>query len=122
MKTSDVYDRYKELCNNDKFICSQSELQEFMLYGLILETGKNKYILRNTEKRDITVLKDLNHNFNLDLRQYINIDLSNYPTNKVYYMSKETYNKYKEQDLIISKGSNEYYRLFAGELWLIQIL
>ena len=37
-------------------------------------------------------------------------------------MSKETYNKYKEQDLIISKGSNEYYRLFAGELWLIQIL
>lgn len=122
MKTSDVYDRYKELCNNDKFICSQSELQEFMLYGLILETGKNKYILRNTEKRDITVLKDLNHNFNLDLRQYINIDLSNYPTNKVYYMSKETYNKYKEQDLIISKGSNEYYRLFVGELWLIQIL
>lgn len=122
MKTSDIYDRYKELCNNDKFICSQSELQEFMLYGLILETGKNKYILRNTEKRDITVLKDLNHNFNLDLRQYINIDLSNYPTNKVYYMSKETYNKYKEQDLIISKGSNEYYRLFAGELWLIQIL
>lgn len=122
MKTSDVYDRYKELCNNDKFICSQSELQEFMLYGLILETGKNKYILRNTEKRDITVLKDLNYNFNLDLRQYINIDLSNYPTNKVYYMSKETYNKYKEQDLIISKGSNEYYRLFVGELWLIQIL
>lgn len=122
MKTSDVYDRYKELCNNDKFICSQSELQEFMLYGLILETGKNKYVLRNTEKRDITVLKDLNHNFNLDLRQYINIDLSNYPTNKVYYMLKETYNKYKEQDLIISKGSNEYYRLFAGELWLIQIL
>lgn len=122
MKTSEIYDRYKELCESGNFVCSQTELQNFMLCGLILETGKNKYILRNTNIKKITVLKDLNHAFDIDLRPLINIDLKEYGTNKVYYMSKETYNRYKELDLIINQKGNDYYRLFAGELWLVKIL
>lgn len=122
MKTSDIYERYKELCDNDKFICTQSELDEFKLCGLIIETGKNKYIFRNADSRKITVLKDLNHNFNIDFSSLLNIDLKGYGTNKVYYMSKETYNKYKDQNLIITQKGNEYYRLFADELWLVKIL
>ena len=122
MKTSEIYDRYKELCESGNFVCSQAELQNFMLCGLILETGKNKYVLRNTNIKKITVLKDLNHAFDIDLQPLMNIDLSEYGTNKVYYMSKETYNKYKELDLIVTQKGNDYYRLFAGELWLVKIL
>lgn len=122
MKTSDIYDRYKELCDNGKFICSQSELQDFMLCGLIIEAGKGKYILRNTNISKVTIVKDLNLDFDLDLSSLINIDLSEYKTNKVYYMSNDTYNRHKENNLIINKNGNDYYRLFADELWLVKIL
>lgn len=122
MKTSEIYDRYKELCDSGSFICSQTELQNFMLCGLIIETGKNKYILRNTNVKKITVLKDLNQNFDIDFNPLLNIDLKEYETNKVYYMSKDTYNRYKELDLIINQKGHDYYRLFAGELWLVKIL
>ena len=71
--------------------------------------------------RIITVLKDLNHSFDIDLSSLLGIDLKDYGTNKVYYMSKDTYNKYKEQNLIITQKGNEYYRLFTDELWLVKI-
>lgn len=122
MKTSDIYDRYKELCNDDNFICSQSELQDFILCGLIIEAGKGKYILRNTDIKKISVLKDLNLDFDIDLSSLISIDLKEYETNKVYYMSKDTYNRYKEHNLIVNKKGNDYYRFFADELWLVKIL
>lgn len=122
MKSNEVFDRYKELCDGDKFVCSQTELQHFMLYGLVIETGKNKYILRNSNTKKITVLKDLNHNFDIDFRALLDIDLKEYNTNKVYYMSKDTYNKYKELDLIVTLKNNEYYRLYSGELWLVKFL
>lgn len=122
MKTSEIYERYDELSKSDKFICSQSELQEFMLCGLVIEAGKNKYMLRNAGIRDITVLKDLNKNFDIDFRPLLDIDLKEYGTNKVYYMSKDTYNRYKEHNLIITQKGNEYYRFFTNELWLVKIL
>lgn len=122
MRTSDVYNRYKELCDSGKFICSESELQDFMLCGLILESGKGNYILRNTNIKDIIVIENKNYNLNLDFRPLLNIDLKQYGTNKVYYMSENTFNKYKEQNLIINQNGNDYYRLFAGELWLVKIL
>lgn len=122
MKSNEVFDRYKELCECDKFVCTQEELQSFKLYGLVIETGKNQYMLRNSNITKITVLKDLNHNFNLDFRALLNIDLKEYDTNKVYYMSKDTYNKYKELNLIITHKNNEYYRLYSGEIWLVKFL
>lgn len=122
MKSNEVFDRYKELCDCDKFVCSQTELQHFMLYGLVIEAGKNNYILRNSGTKKITVLKDLNHNFNIDFRALLDIDLKEYDTNKVYYMTKDTYNKYKELDLIVTHKNNEYYRLYSGELWLVKFL
>lgn len=122
MKTSEIYDRYKELCNCNEFICSQSELNDFMLCGLIIESGKNKYILRNTDKSKITIIKDPNLEFDIDLSSIINIDLSKFGTNKVYYMSNDTYNKYKENNLIINKDGYDFYRLFSNELWLVKIL
>lgn len=122
MKTSEVIDRYKELCDSGKFICSQSELRDFKLCGLVLETGKNKYVLRNTDIKKIIVLDDLEQDFDIDFSSMLNIDLKPYNTNKIYYMSESTYNKYKENNLIVSKGEYEYYRLFANELWLVRLL
>lgn len=122
MGTKEIYDRYKELCESDKFICSKSELDEFMLCGLIIETGKNKYVLRNTDIKNITVIKDLNYNFDIDFNKLLDIDLKPYNTNKVYYMTETTFNKYKEDNLIVEQNGHNYYRLFAGELWLVKIL
>lgn len=121
MKTSDIYDRYKELCDSGKFICSESELQDFMLCGLIIEAGKGKYILRNTDIKKVIVLNDLSLDFDIDLSSLLNIDLKEYETNKVYYMSKRTYDKYKECNLIINEKGKDYYRLFTDELWLVKI-
>lgn len=122
MKTSDVYARYDELCNSGKFICNQSELQDFILCGLVIQTGKNKYILRNTDIKKVTVLKDLNHNLDIDFRPLLDIDLKEYGTKKVYYMTEDTYNKYKNLNLIVKEKGHDYYRLFDKELWLVQLL
>lgn len=121
MSTRDVYDRYKELTECDKFICSETELNEFVMCGLVLDLG-SKYILRDGKSDKITVIKNPNYRLNLDFSSLINVNLKGYDTNKIYYMSKNTYNKYKNQNLIIEKKGNEYYRLFADELWLVKIL
>ena len=121
MGTKDIYDRFNELSNGDKFICSKSELNDFILCGLIFEVG-NKYISRNSNIKDIVVLEDLSYKMNIDFSSLLNIDLKDYGTNKVYFMTKDTYNKYKEQNLIITQNGNEYYRLFSNELWLVQFL
>ena len=34
-------------------------------------------------------------------------------------MSESCYNKYKENGMIIYQGSEEYFRLFEKELWLV---
>ena len=41
---------------------------------------------------------------------------------RIYCMSQSCYNKYKEQGFIITKNSNDYYRLFENELWLVYII
>lgn len=121
MSTRDVYDRYKELIECGKFICSETELNEFLMYGLVLDLG-GKYILRDGKSSNIKVIKNPNHRLDLDFSSLINIDLKEYGTNKVYYMTKDTYDKYKSQELIIEQKGNEYYRLFANELWLVKII
>lgn len=121
MGTRDVYDRYKELIECKKFICSETELSEFIMCGLVLDLG-GKYILRDKKSDKVTVLKNPNYKLNLDFSSLLDIDLKGYGTNKVYYMTQNTYNKYKNQNLIIEKQGNEYYRLFTDELWLVKIL
>lgn len=122
MKTSEVYSRYNELCNEGKFICSQTELENFILCGLVIDAGKGNYVVRDANIKDIIVIEDLNHDFDIDFNKLLNIDLKGYGTNKVYYMSKNTYNNYKEHNLIINQNGNDYYRLFANELWLVKLL
>lgn len=121
MKSSDVYDRYNELCQGDKFICSEPELNDFRLYGLILGS-KDKYVLRDLPKKEIEVISNQDYKLNLDFSKLLNVDLTGCKTNKVYYMSKKTYDKYKEENLIISRGGREYYRLFTNEEWLVILL
>ena len=41
---------------------------------------------------------------------------------RIYCMSESTYNKYKEQQLIVTKSNIDYYRLYENELWRVYLI
>lgn len=124
MNSKDIYTKFKELSENDKFSCTQTELDEFMMYGLVFKTN-DTYVNRNKQLLNINIIKPINHRFNLDFTGLIQSCNELYKKNhykKIYCMSSRCYNKYKEQGLIIQINDLEYYRLFDKDLWLVNII
>ena len=124
MNSKDIRQRFEEINKDNKIICTNEELENFILSGLILQSGK-KYITKNNKKLNISILENPEYNLNIDLRKLIKYCEDQSKENKikrVYCMSKKLYNIYKSQGLIITKDSKDYYRLYESELWLVCIL
>ena len=122
MNNKEINQRYNELNNNKKIICTNEELQYFIISGLLFKSGEN-YLDKNKEKISISIIENSEYNFNIDLRKIIKLceeDRIKSKNNKIYCMSKKLYNIYKSQGLIVEINSIEYYRYFEKELWLVK--
>lgn len=124
MSSKNIMDRFNLLMNSNKFICDSSELQDFMLSGLLIQSG-NKFMTRDMKEIDVKVLKDIYNEFDIDFNYLISICnnlVKDSDDKRVYVMSKDTYNKYKNMGRIITYKGKEYYRFFNNENWLVYII
>ena len=124
MSSKNVYEKFKELNKNNVITCTEQDLQEFIMYGLILQTGED-YVTRDNKKLNVDLIKNKELKFNLNFQNLIQVSNKIYKQQeikKVYFMSSRCYNMYKQQGLIINKDNKEYYRLFDKDLWLVHIL
>lgn len=124
MSSKNVYEKFKELNKNNVITCTEQDLQEFIMYGLILQTGED-YVTRDNKKLNVDLIKNKELKFNLNFQNLIQVSNEIHKQQgikKVYFMSSRCYNKYKQEGLILNKDNKEYYRLFDKDLWLVYIL
>ena len=124
MNGSNISGIIKELNNTGKLQCTEKDLEEYLCYGILIK-GNDGYITRTGSKVVVDVIKPKNYRFNLDLSNLIcqcEEIASNEHIKRIYCMTKDTYNKYKERQLIVTKSNVDYYRLFENELWRILII
>lgn len=121
MNSKDTYNRFQELNKDNKIKCTALELEDFLSSGLLFKSGKT-YLNRNNQKIKIDLIETKTYNMSINLQNLISIceeKSKNKHIKRIYCISESCYNKYKEMGLIISKGSDEYYRFFESELWLL---
>lgn len=124
MSSKSVYDKFKSLNVDNTLTCTEKELQEFMMYGILLQSGEN-YITRDNKQINVDLIKTKELKFNINLQNIIyEAEKLHKETNfnKIYFMTSRCYNKCKQQGLIVNKNNRDYYRLFDKELWLIKII
>ena len=124
MNSKEIRERFGEVNKNNNILCTETELQEFLYSGLLFKTGKT-YVSRDRQSIKVKLIKDKNYDFDYDLSNLITIcedKCKEANIKRIYCMSQSCYNKYKEQGFIITKNSNDYYRLFENELWLVYII
>lgn len=121
MSTKNVYERFEKLNKGDKIVCTQEDLDEFLMYGIVLKSGDN-YMTRANQKLNIDILKVKTLSFNLNFSSIINEceKLSGKTgEKKIYCLSEKTFDKYMSEGLIVHKNNNDYFRVFDKELWLV---
>lgn len=124
MNGSNISGIIKELNNTGELQCTEKDLQEYLCYGILIQ-GNDGYITRTGNKVNVDVIKPKNFKFNIDLGDIINRCeniASTEHIKRIYCMTEETYKKYKDRQLIITKSNVDYYRLFENELWRILII
>lgn len=124
MSSKNVYDKFKDLSKDDKLVCTKKDLDEFILYGILLQSG-DKYITRDNKSVEVDLIKTKQMGFDLDLRYLLHQGNHLYKktkNNKIYFMTEGCYKRYKEQGFIITKNNQDFYRMFDKELWLVYII
>lgn len=124
MNSKEVSERFKELNNDNKITCTQEELNDFLMCGILLKFDKS-YVTRNNDKIKVNVIKSKNLDFDIDFSEIIEQSealAKEHHIYRIYCMSKRCYNNYKEQGLIITQNELDYFRYFQGELWLVNII
>lgn len=124
MTSKDVLGRFNSVLNKGNINCTQSELDSFIGYGILLQSN-NRYLDRSGNEINVNVIVQKENRFNINLSNllcYSSSLLKESNTNKLYYMTQHTFNKYKTLGYVIEKGNKSYYRLFDKELWLIHII
>lgn len=124
MSSKNVYDKFKDLSKDDKLVCTKKDLDEFILYGILLQSG-GKYITRDNKFVEVDLIKTKQIGFDLDLRYLIQQGNHLYKQtkhNKIYFMTEGCYKRYKEQGFIITKNNQDFYRMFDKELWLVCVI
>lgn len=124
MNGKEITSKLQELNTVNEITCTEVELGDYIKYGLLMQDG-DKYINRYGKTICVNVLKTKNYRFSIDLSGIIHtcdeIALKE-KINRIYCMTEKTFNKYKEQHLIITKSNINYYRLFENELWRVVIV
>lgn len=122
--SSEITEKLQELNTTGKLVCTEQELDEYLNYGLILPSGKN-YITRMGKKIDLEIIKPKTYKFAIDLGDIIykceEIAQQEH-IKRIYCMTQATFDKYKEQQLIVNKSNIDYYRLYENELWRVVII
>lgn len=73
----------------------------------------------------MNIIEDLDYKLNINLSNLISQCEQKSKETKVkriYCMTENCYNNYKQAGYIINKNNNEYYRYFNNEDWLVYIL
>ena len=124
MTGKELTEKLKELNQVSEITCTDTELQEYENYGLLIKSG-DKYITRNGKTIKIDLIKTKSFRLTIDLSDLIaNCEQIAKTENikRIYCMSESTYNKYKEQQLIVTKSNIDYYRLYENELWRVYLI
>lgn len=120
----EISDKLKEINKTGVLQCTDEELTEYLNYGILIESN-NKYITRTGKSVQLDILKPKNYKLNLDLSNLIyqcEEIASKENIKRIYCMTMDTYNKYKNDKYIITKSDKDYYRLFENELWRVVII
>lgn len=124
MKSKDVEERFNDIINADKFICTEEEFNNFQNYGYILSVG-DRYLTKMGKVLNIDIIKSKASKMNIDLSNVINkaINASKEVSYKrIYCMSKTTYDHYNELGYIIHKDDADFYRYIDNEMWYIMLV
>lgn len=124
MDSKGTYERFNSLVSNNKIVCTDAELNEFEMYGLLIKVG-DEYITRTKNRVDVEVIKTKTNNLDIKLDGILakaNEISKESNEKRLYFMTKRCYNNYIEQGLIITQGDKSYYRLFEKERWLVCLI
>ncbi len=119
-----VRDRFKEIIDSDNKVCTEVELQDFIKEGLIKEINGKLYS-KNGIKYDIDIVYNNKYSMNINLSGLISQCeqlAKEFSTNKIYCMTKKTYDRYMQNGYIINMRGKDYYRYFDNEFWLVNMI
>lgn len=121
MSKNYIEERFEEIIAGDKFICTQTEFNEFQNYGYLLPCG-DKFLTRNGKTIDVDILTTKVNKFDVNLSDIV-LTAENESKvilkNKFYCMSEKLYKKYSEMGYIIYRDGKEFFRFFENELWCV---
>lgn len=124
LKGKELTEKFNELNKVSKITCTEKELNEYVTYGLLIPV-KDKYMTRTGNTITVDIIKSKSFRFNIDLSGLI-VQCENIAhkekIQRIYCMTQKTFDKYKEQQLIVEKHNILYYRLYENELWRVYIL
>ena len=124
MSYKDALKEFRSCLNQKCLICSNSQYKEFINYGFLLKSEKtNKFYSFQSEEIKVEIITP--EKFDLNLSNILNIGLCSAKqndTNKMYIMTYNRLEKYKQLGMIIKEKENFYYRVFYNERWLVKII
>ena len=124
LNSKEIYNRFIELNKYNHIECVEAELNEFLMSGLIFQSGK-KYLSRDNKEIYVDLIKSKVSSFDLDLSSIISkcqTLASENNIKRVYCMSERCYNNYKENNLIVNIDNKDYYRYYNNEYWLVYVV
>lgn len=125
MKRNDILQITDKINKESKIECTNNELKQYIDYGILTEILDGKYISNTGKHIDVILLKTKEFRFTLNLATimaYGNKFVEGDNIKRVYCMTKTTYDKYKQNNLIVTIDNKDYFRYFDKELWKILVI
>ena len=125
MKRKDILQITDKINKESKIECTNNELKQYIDYGILTEILDGKYISNTGKHIDVILLKSKEFRFTLNLATimaYGNKFVEGDNIKRVYCMTKTTYDKYKQNNLIVTIDNKDYFRYFDKELWKILVI
>lgn len=125
MKRNDILQITDKINKESKIECTNNELKQYIDYGILTEILDGKYISNTGKHIDVILLKSKEFRFTLNLATimaYGNKFVEGDNIKRVYCMTKTTYDKYKQNNLIVTIDNKDYFRYFDKELWKILVI
>lgn len=125
MKRNDILQITDKINKESKIECTNNELKQYIDYGILTEILDGKYISNTGKHIDVILLNSKEFRFTLNLATimaYGNKFVEGDNIKRVYCMTKTTYDKYKQNNLIVTIDNKDYFRYFDKELWKILVI
>lgn len=125
MKRNDILQIANKINKETKIECTDKELKQYIDYGILTELSDGKYISNTGKQIGVVVFKTKEFRFNINLSSiisYSNKLVEGDNIKRVYCMTKTTYDKYKQNNLIVNINNKDYFRYFDKELWKILVI